>query len=68
MGGLIVSASGRQLCRSVDVPEYLRQVETAKGFWPWLANLTRREPHVAYRVRALLDAGLYDRASAERSA
>jgi hypothetical protein len=68
IGGLIVSASGRQLCHSVNVPEYLRQAETAKGFWPWLANLTRREPHVAYRVRALVDAGLYDRASAERSA
>jgi hypothetical protein len=68
IGGLIVSASGRQLLRSIDVPEYLRQAETAKGVWTWLANLTRREPHVAYRVRALLEAGLYDRASAARSA
>ena len=68
IGGLIVSASGRQLVHSVDVPEYLRQAERAQGFWPWLANLTRREPHVAYRVRALLDAGLYERALPERAA
>ena len=68
IGGLIVSASGRQLLHSVDIPEYLRQAEAAKGFWAWLANLTRRDPHVAYRVRALLEAGLYDRGSAVRSA
>lgn len=68
IGGLVVSASGRQLQRSVNVAEYAQQAQHALGFWPWLANLTRREPHVAYRVRALLEAGLYDRASLERSA
>ena len=58
--GLIVSASGRQLLKLVNVPEFVAQAKATRGVWPWLANLTRSEPHVTFRLRALLDAGLYD--------
>ena len=59
--GLIVSATGRHLLKLVNVPELIAQAESTRGFWPWLANLTRQEPHIAFRVRALIEAGLYDR-------
>jgi hypothetical protein len=59
--GLIVLASGRPILKLVDVPEFVAQAESSRGFWPWLANLTRREPHVTFRLRALIDAGLYSR-------
>ena len=64
--GLVMLASGRHVIHGVDVPAFVQQSRVAMGFWPWLANLTRRQPHVTYRVRALLDAGLYDPASTER--
>jgi hypothetical protein len=57
--GLIVLASGRPILKLVDVEEFVAQAESSRGFWPWLANLTRREPHVTFRLRALVDAGLY---------
>jgi len=57
--GLIVSASGRQLLKLVNVEEFVAQAEATRGVWPWLANLTRAEPHVTVRLRALIDAGLY---------
>jgi hypothetical protein len=60
--GLIVSASGRQLLKLVNVPEFIAQADSTRGFWPWLANLMRREPHVTFRIRALIESGLYDRA------
>jgi hypothetical protein len=59
--GLIVFASGRQILKLIDVPEFVAQSELHRGFWPWLSNLTRAEPHVTFRVRALIDAGLYAR-------
>ncbi len=54
-------ASGRPLYKLVDVPAFIDQAESTRGFWPWLSNLTRSEPHVTFRLRALLDAGLYSR-------
>jgi hypothetical protein len=59
--GLIVSASGRQLLKLVNVPEFVAQAESDRGFWPWLSNLAGHEPHVTFRLRALIDAGLYAR-------
>ena len=59
--GLTVHASGRPLYKLVDVPAFIDQAESAHGFWPWLSNLTRSEPHVTFRLRALIDAGLYSR-------
>jgi hypothetical protein len=61
--GLVVFASGRQLLKLVDVPEFVAQAESTRGFWPWLSNLTRSEPHVTFRLRALMDAGLFPRES-----
>jgi len=62
--GLIVFASGRQILKLVDVPAFVAQAESHRGFWPWLSNLTRSEPHVTFRLRALMDAGLFPRESA----
>ena len=59
--GLTVYASGRPLYKLVDVPAFIDQAESTRGFWPWLSNLTRSEPHVTFRLRALLDAGLFTR-------
>jgi len=66
--GLTVYASGRPLYKLVDVPAFIDQAESTRGFWPWLSNLTRSEPHVTFRLRALLDAGLYSRGDSEPSA
>ena len=62
--GLIVYASGRPLNKLVDVAAFAEQADATRGFWPWLSNLTRSEPHVTFRLRALLDAGLYSRDTA----
>jgi hypothetical protein len=59
--GLTVYASGRPLYKLIDVPAFVEQAESTRGFWPWLSNLTRSEPHVTFRLRALIDAGLYPR-------
>jgi hypothetical protein len=59
--GLTVHASGRPLYKLIDVPSFIAQAETTRGFWPWLSNLTRSEPHVTFRLRALIDAGLFPR-------
>jgi hypothetical protein len=61
MRGLTVYASGRPLYKLVDMPAFIDQAESSRGFWPWLSNLTRSEPHVTFRLRALLDLGLYQR-------
>jgi len=62
--GLTVHASGRPLYKLIDIPSFVAQAETTRGFWPWLSNLTRSEPHVTFRLRALIDAGLFPREAA----
>jgi len=57
--GLVVFASGRQTLKVVNVQEFIAQSRANRGFWPWLSNLSRSEPHVTFRVRALIDAGLF---------
>ena len=59
--GLIVLATARPILKLVNVPEFVAQAESDRGFWPWLSNLARQEPHVTFRLRALIDAGLYAR-------
>jgi len=59
--GLTVYASGRPLYKLVDVAAFIDQAESTRGFWSWVSNLTRSEPHVTFRLRALLDRGLYSR-------
>ena len=65
--GLVVFASGRQILKLVNVEEFTVQAESTRGFWPWLSNLTRSEPHVTFRLRKLMDAGLFPRAAAAPS-
>ena len=63
MRGLTVYASGRPLFKLIDLPAFIEQADSTRGFWPWMSNLTRSEPHVTFRLRALLDAGLFRRDS-----
>jgi hypothetical protein len=56
--GLVVEACGRRMLQSMNLEDYLNQVREYGGFWEMLANMTKRRPHIAYRIRALLNAGL----------
>jgi hypothetical protein len=58
MPGLLILASGRRLIDLVSLQEYLTNVRAYKGIWADLSDLIRQQPHVSYRVRALLNAGL----------
>jgi hypothetical protein len=56
--GLAVQACGRRMLQSMNLEDYLRQVREYGGFWEMLANMTKSRPHISYRIRALLNAGL----------
>jgi len=58
--GLVVQASGRHMLKRISVRLYLQQSINFGGFWVRVASLTRRQPHVAMRVRRLYEAGLLD--------
>jgi Zn-dependent protease with chaperone function len=55
--GLLVLAAGAALYREVDAREYMRQVESEKGFWVKRAELMSTHPHLPKRVAALVRAG-----------
>jgi hypothetical protein len=56
--GLLIMASGRRLISRVEIQQYLNDVRDYRGFWPMLSNLARETPHICFRLRALLEAGL----------
>jgi hypothetical protein len=56
--GLIIQASGRRILDQVDGQEVLQRAMRPGGFWFRLADLSRKTPHLAYRIRALTQAGL----------
>jgi hypothetical protein len=56
--GLVIEACGRRMIQNVNLEDYLRQVREYGGFWERLANMTKGRPHIAYRIQALLNAGL----------
>jgi len=42
----------------MNVDDYVRQVREYGGFWAFLSNAKATRPHVAYRIRSLVNAGL----------
>jgi hypothetical protein len=40
------------------VQEYLKNARAYRGIWTVLSDLIRKQPHISYRVNALLSAGL----------
>jgi Zn-dependent protease with chaperone function len=55
--GLLVLAAGRDLYRSVDAREYVKQVETQKGFFVNRAELMSSHPFLPKRVAAVIKQG-----------
>jgi Zn-dependent protease with chaperone function len=56
--GLLVLAAGRELYTEVNAQEYVKQVETQKGYWVRRAELLSSHPHLTKRVAALLGNGV----------
>jgi len=56
--GLIILTVGRRLLGEVDFLRYLSNVQAYGGFWPVVSNFTKSRPHLAYRMQALIKAGL----------
>lgn len=48
--GLILLASGRNLCSSVNKNEFLNQIENEAGFWNWFSEKISSHPHLSKRV------------------
>ena len=58
--GLIGVASGRRMLPEVNASDYLKQVRLYGGVWARLAGLMEAEPTISARIKALLDAGLWN--------
>ena len=55
--GLLVLAAGRELYRSVDAREYVKQVDTQSGFFVNRAELMASHPFLPKRVAAVIKQG-----------
>jgi Zn-dependent protease with chaperone function len=55
--GLLVLAAGRELYRSVDAREYVKQIETQKGFFVKRAELMASHPFLPKRVAEVIKQG-----------
>jgi len=62
--GLVILASGRRLVSLIRAESYLQNVQSYGGLFPLMSDLMRPEPHISYRVAALVKAGLLDIQSA----
>jgi hypothetical protein len=60
--GLVVSVCGRRLLQNVNVEDYIRQSALHEGLWSRIASTVTEKPPVLYRLKALYEAGLLDRA------
>lgn len=58
--GLVIQASGRRQLRLVNSEDYLKHVKNYGNLWSRLAMLQKNDPPVAWRIKRLLDAGLFD--------
>jgi hypothetical protein len=56
--GLVIQASGRRLLKQIDEREFLKRTSEYGGFWAVVSNFANTMPHVSYRIKALLKAGL----------
>jgi hypothetical protein len=59
--GLLVEAVGKDVVPNVRLPAFLAQTEHVNGLWNQLAAIHRKGPLLTARVRALYDAGFFDR-------
>ena len=56
--GLLILASGRRLISQVRPETYLDNVRPYGGIWAVISDLPRKQPHISYRVAALVKADL----------
>ena len=56
--GLLILASGRRLVSQVRPETYLENVRPYGGIWAVISDLPRTQPHISYRVAALVKADL----------
>ena len=60
--GLVIAVSGRRLLQNVNVEDYIKQAVPHEGLWSRIGSTVTEKPPVLYRLQALYDAGLLDRA------
>jgi hypothetical protein len=63
--GLIILASGRRLLKEIATDDFVRDAREYGGFWALVSNFAQPSPHISYRIKELMKAGLIDPARAE---
>jgi hypothetical protein len=58
--GLLILASGRRLLKAVATEDFLRDAREYRGFWALVSNFAKPTPHISYRIKELIKAGLMD--------
>lgn len=53
--GLIILAAGKVLYEKVNVEEYMKQIETERGFFVWFAEKCATHPNLTKRVKQIKD-------------
>ena len=57
--GLVVGPAGRMMLPSVNIQQYLEQVNRYRGIWTKFALFLTETPQIAHRINALHEAGLW---------
>ncbi len=55
VGGLLILAAGKRLCRQVNATAFREQAATERGFWVWLAEVVSSHPHLSRRLAAVTE-------------
>ena len=58
--GLVVQVTGHRVLERVNFEAFARQAVEYRGFWVAVSSAMRSQPHLALRLRALIEAGLFD--------
>ena len=57
--GLLTIPASRLMLPSVNIQQYLEQVNRHRGIWTKLAHLLTETPQISHRINALIEAGLW---------
>ena len=53
--GLLILAAGKSIYKTVNLGEYLAQIQNEKGFWTWFAEKSASHPHLTKRLEKFTD-------------
>lgn len=65
--GLMALSAGKKLHRQANREAFIRQLETEKGLWVWLAEKNSTHPRLPKRIKAILEMPEVQQAMSEHS-